>query len=640
MTESRDVSQPSTPSTPLIAKRKPETDGHPDADPPFSRHVELRTVVFPRLRVLFLPIPKAGCTSILWRLAELDGVPLEPFARSTLAEVIPALTIHDMSLWPPGKRLIDYEDEERDRVLSEDGWFRFSVVRDPGTRLWSAWQSKLLLREPRFAAEFGESPWFPRIPERPADLVTDFRRFAVSLADGEIGDVHWAVQHDLAAQLSLTHVGRVERLDETLDLLSAHLQRDLRPAGGVRENRSSVPMPPTAYDEAAADAVNKCYSADFEHYEYEPVKPADDGASEAEWRDRVEPMLPMLRETIDRHARIGQLHRVALRVPWLVQRLAAAEVRQADLSKPKLTNLEGHEDFDAVWRWSEGRTEPGFTAVVRARNEARSLPLVLPHLLRAVKRVVLVDNGSIDGTADVARQVASEADALDRLEIHTYPFAIARCGEDHLETPAASVHSLAYFYNWSFSHVRTDYALKWDADMVLTDAAVNVLRDLAWQLEASPGVVKIPRYPLYVVDDRRAFLDLGLRNREPWAWPNRPGYGFVKAMEWEQPLWPAELPAIFLPEWSCIELKHLDTDEFAHWSTTDFTATARTRRKRREWEVFRTLADGGEPPTDVIAIEAPDNRHIVDYVRATWLPARASENGKAGSTSSDDGAER
>jgi len=27
------------------------------------------------------------------------------------------------------------------------------------------------------------------------------------------------------------------------------------------------------------------------------------------------------------------------------------------------------------------------------------------------------------------------------------------------------VHSLTYFYNWSFSHVLTPYALKWDGDM-------------------------------------------------------------------------------------------------------------------------------------------------------------------------------
>jgi hypothetical protein len=185
------------------------------------------------------------------------------------------------------------------------------------------------------------------------------------------------------------------------------------------------------------------------------------------------------------------------------------------------------------------------------------------------------------------------------------------------------VHSLVHFYNWSFSHVRTGYALKWDGDMVLTDAGVAVLRDLAWQLEAAELVIKVPRYPLYLVDDRRAFIDVGLRNCEPWGWPNKPGYSFVKAMDWELPMWGGKVGTIELPDWSCVELKYLDADEFGHWSNTNFDASARQQRKRREWEVFQSLAGGNGIPDGVEAIEAPPGRQIVEYVRSTWLPQRA-----------------
>jgi hypothetical protein len=279
-------------------------------------------------------------------------------------------------------------------------------------------------------------------------------------------------------------------------------------------------------------------------------------------------------------------------------------------------------DFSVRWAWANGALEPGFTGVVRAKDEARSLPFALPPLLRAVTRVVLVDNGSTDGTPDVARAVAAEHGAADRLEIHDYPFTIARCGSEHLATPADSVHSLVHFYNWAFSHVRTGYALKWDGDMVLCDAAVDVLRDLAWQLEAAEVVVKIPRYPLYVADERHAFVDTALRNTEPWAWPNGPRFSFCKALDWELPLWPSDIAMVTLPDWSCVEVKHLDADEFGHWSHTDFDASARTRRKRREWEVFTALAADAEPPAGVIAVEAPGDRHVIDYVRSEWLAAR------------------
>jgi hypothetical protein len=633
--ESLEISEPSAALTAVRRQESKQPDSRErrlrDAAP-FATHVETRTVVLPDQRVLFLPMPKSACTSILWLLSRVAGVPDETFAHSALPEVSPALTIHDMSLWGPGYRLADYAGPERERVLAEDGWFRFTVVRHPGPRLWSAWQSKLLLREPRLVATFGDEPWFPRLPEQPGHLVEDFRRFVAALPGGAVEDVHWAVQYDLARQLPLAHVGRVESLDDTLALLREHLGRELPEAGG-RENRTALPMPPDAYDAMGLAVLHERYRDDFDKYGYDPLSTSDDDGARAEWVERVAPLVPLLQDAIDKHARIGQLHKIARRARTLEKNVQTLEEkiettavqRTGHARSPVLTNLEDHTDFNIVWGWSEGELEQGFTAVVRAKNEARVLPWALPPLLRGARRVVLVDNGSTDGTADVAREVAAAEGAADRFDVYDYPFSVARCGDEHLATPAASVHSLAYFYNWSFSHVRTSYALKWDADMVLTDVGVGVLRDLAWQLEAFEAVIKIPRYPLYIADERHGFLDVGLANCEPWAWPNRPGYSFVKAMEWEQPILPPGAPRIVLPNWACVELKHLDADEFDHWSHTDFTVTARTQRKRREWEVFRALSEGRETPPNVVPVEAPDGQHVVDYVRTTWLPEKRTE---------------
>ena len=64
-----------------------------------------------------------------------------------------------------------------------------------------------------------------------------------------------------------------------------------------------------------------------------------------------------------------------------------------------LTNLEGHTEYDIVWPWTrpEG-LRAGTTAVLRVKDEAPSLPFVLPPLLRACDHVLVVDNGSTDGT--------------------------------------------------------------------------------------------------------------------------------------------------------------------------------------------------------------------------------------------------
>jgi hypothetical protein len=604
-----------------------------EGGPPFAHHVAQRAIVLPHLRILFLPTPKGAATTMLWLLADLAGIARETFAPSDISEPSSALTIHDMTLWPEQYRLAQYDEAERERMLAEDGWFRFSIVRHPAPRLWSAWQSKLLLREPRFFETFGEEPWFPRVPERPADVVTDFRRFVAAVAAGEAEDVHWAVQADLVSQLPLTHVGRLESIDRTLAELRAHASDAPWPADLRRENRTLLAMPPGLYDTSTAQLLHGRYAADFETFGYEPVAVETD-ADNGEWEARTEALLPAIHEVIDKHARMAQLiplAQQARRVETLEKRIEAIATRQVGHSSaPVLTNLESLTDFNVRWTWAEEELEDGFTAVVRVKNEARSLPRVLPPLLRAVRRVVVVDNGSTDGTPEVALRVAEEEGARENLEVLSYPFSVARCGQEHLETPGDSVHSLAYFYNWSFSHVRTRYSLKWDGDMVLTDAAVQALRDLSWQLEAIEAVVKIPRYPFYIADERHGFVDLGLRNNEPWGWPNLPGYSFVKALDWELPLWPRDYTVLSLPSYSCVELKHLDADEFAHWSPTDFEASSRTQRKRREWEVFNVLASGGECPSGVIPVEAPEGEHVIDYVRTTWLPERAKQPPRLG----------
>ena len=255
---------------------------------------------------------------------------------------------------------------------------------------------------------FGEAPWFPRMPERPGggrDRLPPLRRRA---RDGAGEDVHWAVQHALVAQLPLDHVGRVERLGETLALLHAHAPGPQGPAR--HENESPLPLPPGLYDPPSLEVLAERHAVDFAAYGYAP--PAAGPADLTAWTAEVAPLLPVLRIAIGDRERLGQLHRVAQR---RVRRAQAAETRLETVSarqvgharSPTLTNLEGETDFNVRWGWADGALAPGFTAVLRARDEARTLPHSLPPLLRAVERVVLIDNGSTDGTAAVARDVAA-----------------------------------------------------------------------------------------------------------------------------------------------------------------------------------------------------------------------------------------
>ncbi len=286
-----------------------------------------------------------------------------------------------------------------------------------------------------------------------------------------------------------------------------------------------------------------------------------------------------------------------------------------------LRNLEGHTEFDITWPWTRpGGLRPGATAVLRVKDEARSLPWVLPPLLRACDHVLVVDNGSTDGTPEVAAEAAARAGHADKLSQATYPFNVARAGAEHLAQPELSVHSLSYFYNWCFAQVQTRYSWKWDGDMVLTTEGEVSIGDLGWQVGDVQSIIRVPRHGLYLESDSKGYLDLGLRNAEEWGFPIGPDFVFTKAYEWEIRTTPDPVRSIGLPHGLCVELKYLDGDEFAHWTDpTSFATSYRNKRKRREWTVYNALLEGTVLP-GVHEITAPAGVHIVDHVTQEWLP--------------------
>ena len=98
-------------------------------------------------------------------------------------------------------------------------------------------------------------------------------------------------------------------------------------------------------------------------------------------------------------------------VRGMVPPKVAAALRRAPgaMSEPDIRCLEGDPAYDVTWPWHDGKLQPGLTCVFRVKNEARNLPWVLPRMLEAVQHVVLVDNGSDDGTPEVAREIAEAA---------------------------------------------------------------------------------------------------------------------------------------------------------------------------------------------------------------------------------------
>ncbi len=125
------------------------------------------------------------------------------------------------------------------------------------------------------------------------------------------------------------------------------------------------------------------------------------------------------------------------------------------------TNLEGHENYNIV---QADVTSEGITAVIRVKNEEMHIKQCLGSIVQFFDKIIVVLNNPTDRTGEIVRDMPHE-----KVTVLEYPFDIHPPASDaHKHSAHDSVHNLAYFYNWCFSHVTTSHACKWDGDMIAT----------------------------------------------------------------------------------------------------------------------------------------------------------------------------
>jgi hypothetical protein len=270
-------------------------------------------------KVVYVITPKAMCTSMLWFLQGLQNEGLaRDVACSRAPEVTRGLTVHDPAMWRGTKVLDVLPTDEIEQITSEEGWFRFGFTRHPVDRLWSAWQSKLLLREPTPASVYGTAQWFPRTPrelsEGPAALdaiAEDFESFVAALGqDPQLlsSDPHWAPQSYLLRPESFPYseIGRVEDAGMTLDRLESHLRAQGWQGTLELKRLNATLLPRTIVrDPTPLRLIEKIYADDMMAFGYGPAAVGDRPSADASAI-----AVQALVELADRHERISDLHQM------------------------------------------------------------------------------------------------------------------------------------------------------------------------------------------------------------------------------------------------------------------------------------------------------------------------------------------
>jgi Sulfotransferase family len=352
-------------------------------------HILNRAIVFEDLKVFYVPVPKASCTAILWALAKLSGLDEDTFLGSFGREVSRSLTIHDMNAWPDNFRFGKLSVERQQEVMAEDGWLRFTAVRHPFRRLWSAWQSKILLGEPQFTEKFSDEPWYPDTVRSSGDVFKMFREFVQQLAETpELvrADVHWAPQVELIdhKKVSYDHIGRVEKLGESIDLLRDHVRNingvELPELG--RENVTPIPYIDQLFEESDVEILGKAYADDLREFDYDPPKKeALTGPVPSEWMAAVDVVAPALSELRLRNERVGDLQvlfrdkRVELnsRISFMRDKVQNQKARIQDQAQRNAQARQRNEQLARLRKEQQERNERLVNRVRTAENNLEKM---------------------------------------------------------------------------------------------------------------------------------------------------------------------------------------------------------------------------------------------------------------------------
>ena len=227
----------------------------------------------------YVATPKVACTSLKWWFAELEGPEFFTFDALRSYETHPGLTIHD-TLHRACPKMAGLDSTSLKTILLSPDFFRFALVRNPYTRIFSAWQSKILLCEPLQADPFSDSD-FQRQEIRSVDdiahNVQSFLEFLHARQWPDIADPHWAPQSDVLriGKLCYSQIAKVEEPESLWKNLADRIGGSaFKNPSRQKYNESLLSYSPLFFTERSVQLIRKLYAADFLEFDYSLVPPA------------------------------------------------------------------------------------------------------------------------------------------------------------------------------------------------------------------------------------------------------------------------------------------------------------------------------------------------------------------------------
>lgn len=242
-------------------------------------------LVAPRTKILYLAIPKAACTTIKLMLATAEGTHRPDLAsRLAVMHVSHAQTIHHPRVNGLAV-LADLPSREQRDILESSDWLRIASVRDPVSRIYSAWENRIFMRAHRRTTTLIELAHDVLTNDR-IDIAASFAHFAKVLganADPFMADHHFQpqahlVRPDLVNYNRLVRVDQPGQIDDFARVVS---ERSGRSITAERLNEGLGISVERVCDVHTANRLMATYAADYGTFGFE----------RRTWPATVEPLL-------------------------------------------------------------------------------------------------------------------------------------------------------------------------------------------------------------------------------------------------------------------------------------------------------------------------------------------------------------
>ncbi len=280
----------------------------PDKQKLFS-YLGCNALLSEKYKLLYIATPKVACTSLKWWFAELEGFANAIRQAGVSAESDPDLIIHD-TFFKVAPTVAGLYPKALSQPITSTEYFRFAVVRNPYKRIFSAWQSKLLLREPLQIGPYVDCDFYRHKIENSTDIANAFEGFLEHLAKNETPnylDVHWTPQVDLLRPdlISYSKLVKIENANELSTALYEWLGTEFVDPFATRSaNESLIPYLPELITAKSAELIRKLYAKDFVTFGYSEELPS---AKEKFSVDEFKLAIKAIEMIRGRHKRLGEM---------------------------------------------------------------------------------------------------------------------------------------------------------------------------------------------------------------------------------------------------------------------------------------------------------------------------------------------